>query len=505
MPVRRIVLRTARTPLGRLWTLGYRVAARAASAYLTWGERNAAMYVRSGFGRGELLPGLSDIDLAIVAALGREAPGVAADRIRLRWQRLARAVPAAALLVDSPRVYDEAELREMSGTSALTYGLEPDKPVRTAAAYIEDGGLIDRRRTLERPGLYGLTADWRLVAGPDRRPPTDARDAQLRRVAAWLELLYWWRWVPPVSVDPSGPRTAGLCVKLIAEPARIWLWLAHGMRLRDRGEVLERARRLLPEEDPAFRGALELQRSLPESPAPPLAEVLPALVRLSDRIGRLIAAEVEAEGVTEVRLAGADPAERVAGVLPLVDWRALVCPAPREELFAPMHGDPGDPASIRAAAVRDEGEPYRALRAGELMILPTRTLPRGRLRTLKYRVTDPVSFALLEGERVAAFPRVSGWSAEDLARRAVAEHQARLRACTDQSLASLLRAARAALLLQSIEEGDPELPLTASETALQLGSRFPSAQTVAEDVLAGEEPPASAVQAVRNLVLDLPA
>ena len=232
MRIHRIVLRTARTPLGWLWTLGYRVAARAASAYLTWGERGAATYVRGGLGRGELLPGLSDIDFAIVAASGGEAPGVAADRIRLRWQRLARAVPAAALLIDSPRVYEEAELRDMSGTSALTFGLDPDKPVRSAAVYTDDGGLIDRRRALERPGLYGLTADWRLFAGPDRRPPVDVPDAELRRVAAWLELAYWWRWVPSVCVDPSGPRAASLCVKLVAEPARIWLWLAHGIRLR---------------------------------------------------------------------------------------------------------------------------------------------------------------------------------------------------------------------------------------------------------------------------------
>ena len=466
--------------------LGYRVVARAASAYLTWGERGAATYVRGGLSRDDLLPGLSDIDFAIVGASGSEAPGVAADRIRLRWQRLARAVPAAALLIDSPRVYEEAELRDMRGTSALTFGLAPDKPVRSAAVYTDDGGLIDRRRALERPGLYGLGADWRLFAGPDRLPPVDVPDAELRRVAAWLELAYWWRWVPSVCVDPSGPRVPSLCVKLVAEPARIWLWLAHGIRLGDRTEVLERARSLLPEEEPAFRGALELQQSLPHSPAPRLAEVLPALVRLSDRIARLIAAEVQAEGVTEVRLAGA--AQLTDGLLPLVDWRSLVCPAEGDEGFAPMRGDPGDPATIRAAAVGDERGPYRALQAGELMIFPVRTFPNGRLRTLKCRMSDPVLFALVEGKRVAAFPRVSGFSAEHLARRAVAEHGARLRTGADQSLETLWRAARAGLFLQSIEDGDPELPLTAFETARRLGAA-----------------PDSALDPLRRLVLDLPA
>src|SRR5207244_2317348 len=95
-----------------------------------------------------------------------------------------------------------------------------------------------------------------------------------------------------------------------------------------RVDVLARALRQMPEEETAFRYALELQGSLRDSPAPPLAEVLPALIRLSARIAELICAEVAAAGVTEVRLAGADPDEliggsRTAGVLPLADWRAL--------------------------------------------------------------------------------------------------------------------------------------------------------------------------------------
>jgi hypothetical protein len=223
-----------------------------------------------------------------------------------------------------------------------------------------------------------------------------------------------------------------------------------------------------------------------------LEDVLPLMVRLSDRIARLIAADVEAEGVTEVRLVGAHAAEGAAGFLPLVDWRALACSASREELFAPMPGDPGDPASLRAATVADEAEAYRALRAGELMILPTRTFRECWLRALKCRVSDPVSFALVEGKRVASFPRAAGFSAEHLARRAVTEHRGRLWASAGQSRATLLRAARAAFFLQSLEDGDPELMLTASETALRLGWREDDASP-------------TAMEALRTLVLDLPA
>ena len=36
-------------------------------------------------------------------------------------------------------------------------------------------------------------------------------------------------------------------------------------------------------------------------------------------------------------------------------------------------------------------------------------------------ITDPVSFALMEGAATAAFPNATGWSARDTARRGVAE------------------------------------------------------------------------------------
>ena len=61
----------------------------------------------------------------------------------------------------------------------------------------------------------------------------DARSASEypKSLAAWLELVTWWRWAFTVCVDRSGPRTAHLCLKLVTEPVRIWLWLAHGERV----------------------------------------------------------------------------------------------------------------------------------------------------------------------------------------------------------------------------------------------------------------------------------
>ncbi len=373
LAVHRLVLRTGRSPLRWLWVVIYRGIARAGATYLTWGEKDAATYVRAGVGIGDLLPGISDVDMAVVLADYPAGLGTASERVRERWQRLYRALPSTRLLLDRPRVYDDADLRDLVGASALTYGLD-DVGETTAdrATYFGDRASIDRIRMSDRPGLYGATADWRILTGPDRRPPEPSRDAQGRRIAGWLELLYWWRWVFAVCVDPTGPRTAALCVRLVAEPARIWLWLAYGERAAGRTDALQRAARRMPDEEDALRRALDLERSLPRSPDPPLADVLPTMVRLSARIAGLIAAELADMGTTAVRLSGTDSAVLVsagqseeladtlvggrdAGTLPLCDWRSLVYPALADESFLPILGDPGEPTVLADATRAQSG------------------------------------------------------------------------------------------------------------------------------------------------------
>lgn len=417
--------------------------ARAAGRYLTRGCGGAAVYVRGGLAGGDFVAGLSDVDLAIVLDGG-------AGRARGRWERLSRSLPGAALVLDWPRIYDAAELGELAGGSAFTH----------EGAVYAAGDRLDAIRMLERPGLYGATSDWRLLSGRDRRPSEPARDAQERRIAAWLELVYCWRLVFPFVVDPIQPRATDLAVKLVAEPARIWLWLADGERVTSRTDALRRAIVRLPEEEPALRRALELRQRLPECPPEPFAEVLPAAVRLSARIAELIAAEVAPEGACEVRLAGPGPE------LPLADWRGVVCVEP-EATFAVGDGRPDDPVAF-AAATTSAG-PYAALLAGRLAVLPALGLLRTRLRAIKCPAVDPVLFALVDGAAVVAFPEVRGWSARDTARRAVVEHRAWL----DTGSADrerLLSAARAALFLESVEAGEPELCVTLDEVAGRLGS-----------------------------------
>jgi len=503
--LQRLVLRSAATPLRRFWAVAYGVLARLSAALLTRGIAGVTVYVRAGAAGGELLPGMSDIDLALVAPA---PPG--AERIRRRWAAVMRRSPWVERLIDRPLIFDEAELAIVPGSSARTFGLAGG-----GACYFGERPTLDWIRTLEHPGLDGLTADWRRLRGPERLRPLAPRDDQEERLAVWSELLLWWRWASIFCDQPNAPRAADVCVKLIAQPARAWLWLAHRERADSRADALSRLARRLPEEEPAARLALDLQRRLPSAPQAPFGEVLPALVRMTRRIDELIARQIEDAGLEQVALAGAagDP-----GALPLADWPAVAAPAAFAEAFTVSPGDPGDPHALSAAVRAHRFGFYRALRNDDILVLPARPLPRTRMRAVKSRSTDPVSFALLDGERTAQFPRVRGLSATDLAARAVAEHRAWLRtrrvpprpwsapppACHE--LGMLLSAARAGLFSESLRAGEPELVVGPSELGRRLGPEGEEAVAAhAMSAAAGEPPPSVVVAALEERVAALPS
>jgi hypothetical protein len=391
-------------------------------------------------------------------------------------------------------VYERHDLAQAVSAPALTYGLEP---------YGQDRAMYLGRRPLrtpglnEGPGVYGPTAGWRRVAGPDRLPSVPPYDAQQRRIAAWLGLQSWWRFAFGACMNPAGPRTPGLCVKFVVEPVRTWLWLAHGERHYVRRSALERALDLMPEEEAALRAALRLESTLSEGGRAPLEQFLPLFARLSSRIAARLEDEVAEDGETEVMLRWEGSEELVledgssppsdSKLLPLADWRALVFSGLPEETLSPRAADPGDPESLASAARAGRTGPYPALRHQRIVVLPTSGLSRGRgrLRGVQCALTDPVSWALLEGRSVARFPNVAGWSASDSARRAVAERRAWLEDSSwraEPLLGQLLMAARGAAFLESLEEGEPELPLTLAELSRQLDER--SGASSAQDALA---------------------
>jgi hypothetical protein len=437
------------------------------------GETSAA-YVRAGV--GDFVFGLSDIDLALVVP-----DRAARRRVVARWHRLYGSRPWLRDIFDVA-VYDDAVLADAAAASTFTYDLDRAEP---RAAYFGTAPLHDESSLRERPRLYGPTSDWRPLRGVDRRPVVPEQTAQERRIAAWLELQTWWRYAFEACVDPAGPRKSHLCVKLVAEPARILLWLVHRERLDRREDVLWRAIEVFPDEEHTFRDALALEAALPRRPVAPFEAFLPHLVRLSGRIADRLADEVRVDGTQRVLLVGKDTPVAVAGsgevVSPLADWRAVVWPSLPDETFTHLVDDPSDPRAL-AEATRRGGEQYPVLRHADVLVLPA-ARGRSELRAVHCRLTDPVTFALLDNVSGAEFPNAAGWSARDWARRAVAEHRAwlcdgrdraepTLREWPDaearrveppvRALGRLFTAARAALFLGSDAS---ELALTAFAVA----------------------------------------
>ncbi len=507
-----------------------------AAAYLRGRRPAAAVYVARGVAAGDVLPGISDLDMAVVVP-DDPAGGLAEhDRIKRRWQRLTGRVPFGSRLLPDVVVYEDAELRACAAASILTYGLSgATTPALAPAAMFGLAPPHDESELRSRPGLEGPTRDWRLIAGPDRRPRPAVRDRQQQRIAAWLELQFWWRSTFHACANPARPWAAYMCVKMVAEPARILLSLAGLPAAGSREEVLRAAASAMPEEEAAFSRALALLGELPRSPAVAPAEHVPELTRLSGRLARLLAEEIAGEGITEVRLAGADLGAG-EGRLPLADWRAVVVPSLPDESLVPLEDDGAGPESLIATAARAPTGVQPAMQEGELLLLPVADpWRRGLLRGVHAAFSDPVSFALLAGSETARFPDLSGWSARDWAARAVAEHAAWLRRGGShlgaptlrewidgagentppqtRALAKLLTALRAGIFWGSLEQGSPVLSLTVGAAARELGEagQDPSG-TAAEAVdayrtarLDGRPPPPGVLGALEESVLRLPA
>src|SRR4051794_28510457 len=281
--------------------------------------------------------------------------------------------------------------------------------------FLRRDGVHDEAGLTVRPGPFGANREWRLVHGPERRPHM-AADAQARRLAAWLELQFWWRFAFQAAARPDAPNAAFLCVKLIAEPARLLLWLLGGRALFARRDILREAIVALPAERAAFELALELERALPRRPEPPLTAALASFTRQSALIAALMNDAAVAAGEQAVRLVGGG-----SQLLPLMDWRGPVAPALSAERFEVLEGAPADPHALARVACTS-ASPAAVLRSGPLMVRPALEPSQAKLRAVQCAATDPVSFALADGRAQARFARASGWSAADWAGRAVAEH-----------------------------------------------------------------------------------
>lgn len=484
------MLATASTPLGRVWQLAYEVVARLVAGRLARHYR-AAVVLRGSGAEGRFVPGLSDIDLLVVAPAGVHLPDPPRER------RLGGLVQAD--------IYRGDDLAAVAGSTTTTFGLGT-----FGSAYYGARVPQDPTGLLERPGLPAEVTRWRQLAGPRLHLPPPVADRQATREAAWGDLLTWWRFaLEAVVAATPRPTDAYLCVKLVAEPLRALLAL-DGKEVSGRAEALALGPSVAPELADEIARTRTLLHTLHRSPAAPLAETVPVLVSLSRLLARRIADELP-DGET-VRLERGSAADE----LPLADWRALVAEALPGKRLVVCDGDPASVGDLRRLALT-QGDDVPAMHSAELLVEPSGS-PWfvGRLRVLQARFTDPVSFGLLTGSASAVFPGVRGWSATDWGRRAVAERSAWLDAAggpqaqpagwprppdvagtTTEVAALLLASARSALFSLSLSDGEPVLLLDAKDVAAAAGG---AAVEVARLLGAGAAPRPGDVEALRETV-----
>ena len=480
------MVRTARSPLRILWAGLYRAVARLAALAVAPPGTETSVYLTGSLASGDPVYGLSDIDLVAITSDESES-----ERARKRFERLCSVLPPLRQLIPDFSTYHAEGLARILRGSYLINGLADG-----AAVFRGPDAVRDEKGLLERPGLYGAR-DWQRLRGPARA--VQSPDSHHPLLASWLELQYRWQWAFHTPHTDAGERR--LVSTLAAEAARIWLWLARGERHESGGVPLERALRLIAAEGHSS-GPIEVASARRRSPKPDVARLRSCFVDISCAISDLVNARSAEAGVTEVNLLGAAGGGAARDGVPLLDWRALALPMLDwrqrrvpwmvEERLVPLDGDPADPAALEAAAARAERGLVPVLRRGSLLIEPTSTvLGHGWLRAAQCRASDPVSVALLDGRTEAEFPQTPGWSAHDWARRAVAEHRAWLFPASPEAtrvrewirsrppiapnapaaLELLLSAARAALFLESIEAGSPELPVRLVDVVAVLSAR----------------------------------
>ena len=512
--LQRQAVRTGSGPLRPVWAATHRCVIWAVAIWVSGGLRDCRTYLKGGFGFGQPVYGLSDIDMIVVTDGDPASPGKTRGRMLERWRRLTVRFPTLKDLFQL-WMYEEADLRRMDGTTYLSFKQPaPDDELPSAPAFLGRGAPSDPMALLDRPGLYGPRRDWRRLGCP-RRPPAPICDLPAQTMFAWLELRFLWTLAFLTVVDPTGDSAAYTCQKLVADSARILLWLRFGERTFDREETLRRALRRMPEEERALRKAIDLGRQLPHRPRPPIDDALPFLVRTSSTIAEHLTSAADRASATEVRLAWDEPhrlllsdeaivraSTLVTGghrpaLVPLADWRARAVPQMLDPALAVVPGDPGDPQRLRELAQANSIELFPALRTNGILVLPIRDAwDHGRLRGIEWAGSDPVSIALVDGATTASFPNLSGWSARDCARRALDEHRGWLGLGAGAGgvlpywikgntwpevieLAGLFTAARAAMFADSLEAGDPELQLTAATIAGRLAEYGTAAGTAA--------------------------
>lgn len=220
--IQRIIVSTSFPPFTFLYRKIYAVSVAVATSLLKRIDGVSSIYLRRGVARGEIVYGLSDLDLLVIIGDEYQEAGLAKERIRATYKSLSRFIPLFGNVEKELGAYTQHEFFNL----------------------YKDHNFYRYRFNEGRQ-------NWALLFGRDllKALPT-LEDAELYLPAS-EELKVWWQHLngefAPDCNEPLYKRKY-LWYKAIAEASGIYLFICHGIKVRSRKDALREVRKYLNDE-----------------------------------------------------------------------------------------------------------------------------------------------------------------------------------------------------------------------------------------------------------------
>ena len=207
-----LVLRTSFFPLNYIYRLIYSLSIIAATFWLSRVDGVLAVYLRRGAARGEIIYGLSDIDMTVIIKDGKGGLQSAREKIRGRYGMLSKFIP-------------------------LFGGAERELGLYSASEFLTLYNDYDYHKYRFNEGRY----TWKLLYGRDivkELPPI--LDTELY-IPATEELKAWWAMLnTELVLNNRAPvfKRKYLWYKAISEASKVFLFVCHGVNAVTREDAL---------------------------------------------------------------------------------------------------------------------------------------------------------------------------------------------------------------------------------------------------------------------------
>lgn len=214
-----IVVSTSFPPLTCFYRKIYELSIAIANLMLRRVAGITAIYLRRGMARGEVVYGLSDLDLLVIVDDERKEERLVKEKVRATYDRLSHLLPLFGGAEKELGIYSVSEL----------FSLYND---------------YDFYRHWFNDGKY----DWKLLFGRDVVKNLPELDDSELYLPTTEELKVWWlhlnKEFTPDFNEPLFKRKY-LWYKAISEASKIYLFICHGKKLRGREAALYEVRNYL--------------------------------------------------------------------------------------------------------------------------------------------------------------------------------------------------------------------------------------------------------------------